>query len=497
MALPCYYVADPLVPDDNNDFSGLVRFLSSRDEYVVVDIASASTDVCGELRAGTDILERLHAINGSRLYDRSLSGGDPVFIGDDTRYTPSLFAANSTAFKRDPLADEVFRSQKRLNEQLTFPHVFFNVRVMSESEGTAQLAASILASEAFKNGASRILGFSDQDSRFPETIRCAREGGVVVVPTHTEIFKGPYPRLYRGLSRLAQLATPEELSGLCRLPIGTYHPSPCIRRNTDPALNAPENFIVIGYDQEVGYLLPDGQYRGVERGIELPALAKHIIACGGTGTGKTTLLIGMMPQLHRFNIPFLVIAPIKRDFRLLMALRKHPDPFVRELARILEVYTAGNDSLSPYRLNPMEILEGIFEAEHFYSLHSCFMAAMPISGPLVPLLAESIEDTYERFSGRNRWPVIADLVDSVERVMTRAKYTGELDANLRAAIELRLRSLCRGSIGRVFSCSESTPTFEHLMHTPTVIEMEGLPREQASLLALFILTGVREYARVH
>jgi hypothetical protein len=277
--------------------------------------------------------------------------------------------------------------------------------------------------------------------------------------------------------------------------VGTYQQSPCIRRNSDPSLELPNNLIVVGYDQEVGYIDPDGQYHGVERGIDLEALLKHTFFCGGTGTGKTTALLGMMPQLHRFDVPFLVTAPIKRDFRLLKVLDKHPDPYARALARVLEVYTAGNVSLSPFRFNPMEIPEGISQDEHSYNLHSCFMAAMPLSGPLVPLLAESIEDTYERFKGRNRWPVIADLIDSVDRVMTRAKYVGELDANLRAATELRLRSLGRSSIGRVFSCSESIPTLKHLMHTPTVIEMEGLPREQASLLTLFILTGVREYAQ--
>jgi hypothetical protein len=494
-ALSSYYLPDPFEPDDNNDYSRLVRFLSSLDEYVVVDIAFEPTDVSEELRASTDLLDRLHAINGSSLHDRSLSGADPVFIGDDARYTPSPLLSSWTSFKRDPLAEDVFRLQKKLNERLTLPHLFFNVRVMSESEVTAQLVASTLASEAFTDGAHRILGYSGQDPRLAETIRCAREGRTVAVSTHTEIFKGPYPRQYRGLSRLAQLATPQELSGLCRLPVGTYQPSLCIRRNTDPPLEVPADLIVIGYDQEVGYFLPGGQYRGVERGISIRALAKHIFACGGTGTGKTTVLIGMMPQLHRFNIPFLVIAPIKRDFRLLIALREHPDQFVRELARILEVYTPGNDSLSPYRFNPLKIIEGISQDEHSYNFHSCLMAAMPFSGPLVPLLAESIEDTYVCFKGRNRWPVIADLIESVDRVMTRAKYVGELDANLRAAIELRIRSLGRGSIGRVLSCSESTPTLEHLMQTPTVIEMEGLPREQASLLTLFILTGVREYAK--
>ena len=497
MALPHYYVADPFEPDENNDCMRLDHFLASCEENVVIDIAIEPGDVSGELRAGTACLARLSAINRCSYDDAGQHIADPVFLGDEARQMSRPHVAGRPSHMRDPLAEDVYRLQKRLNENLALPHLRYNVRILAETAVTAGLVASTLASEAFEDGAYQVMSFSGHDPCLLETVRCAQEGTIAAVPTRNDFAEGDCPHLYKRLSRLPQLATPDELKGVFRLPIAAYLPPRCIRRNTDPPLQTSSNLIVIGYDQEVGHLLPSGEYCGVPRGIELNSLSKHTLVCGGTGTRKTTTVVSLMPQFLHHGLSVLTLSPIKHDFRVIKLLGDHPDPSMRDLACGLEVYTAGNDDVSPYRYNPMAIPEGISQDEHSYGLLSCFMASMPLFGPIVPLLAEAIDDAYDSFRDSFRWPVLADMVSAAERVMARAKYTGDLDTNLRAAFQLRLRSLTScGSIGKVFSCWESTPTMEHMMTTPTVLEMEGLPKEQASLLTLFVLTGLREYVKV-
>ena len=495
MALPFYYVPDPLRPDETNGYMGVDHFLASCEEYLVVDIAGESVGVSGELRAGTACLERLSAINRSSYDDADQHIADPVFLGDDARQMSKPHVAGRPSRMRDPLAEDAYRLQKRLNENLALPHLRFNVRILAETAVTAGLVASTLASEAFEDGAYQVMSFSGQDACLLETIRCAQEGTIAAVPTRNGLAEGGCPRVYKGLSRLPQLATPDELKGVFRLPIAAYLPPQCIRRNTDPPLETAGDLIVVGHDQEVGHVLPNGKYRGVARGIELGNLTKHAFICGGTGTRKTSTVASFMPQFSYHGIPFLVIEPIKHDFRVLKILNDHPDPSTRELAGCLEVYTPGNDKLSPFRFNPMEIIQGVSRDERCESLTACFTAAIPLLGPLLFLLSDAVYEVYDAFEGSYRWPVMSDLLEAVECVMARTKYAAEVDSNIRAAFGTRLQSLCRGSIGKVFSSWTSVPSLKHMVETPTILELEGLSTEQACLLTHFVLTGVREYVK--
>ena len=195
------------------------------------------------------------------------------------------------------------------------------------------------------------------------------------------------------------------------------------------------------------------------------------------------------------GIPFLVIEPVKTEYRILKTLKKHSDKTVRQLAETVEIYTPGNENISPYRFNSFWRCQGISVEEHIDNILSCFMAAMPVSGPLPALLGEALERVYEDHPKEDDPPIMADLVTATDQVLSEKGYSLETNSDIRAALEVRLGTLTRRNIGKVFQCQFSVPSVEHLMTVPTVIEFDRLHPEQACLLILFILTSIREYLK--
>ena len=101
---------------------------------------------------------------------------------------------------------------------------------------------------------------------------------------------------YGRLRPLGRLATVDELSGVFRLLIGGYFSPCCIRKNTDPPHQNPENMIVLGYDMEIG---GDSTAKfGQPRGVLFDCLNKHLFVTAIPGSGKTTAIMNILLQLH-------------------------------------------------------------------------------------------------------------------------------------------------------------------------------------------------------
>ena len=191
---------------------------------------------------------------------------------------------------------------------------------------------------------------------------------------------------------------------------------------------------------------------------------------------------------------FLVIEPVNPQYRVLKTLKDHPDPAVRELARSLRIYTAGNDQLSPLYVAPLEVNDGVARDEHVETVLGILKASMPLPGPILGILAEALERLYDDVALR---PVLANLFVAADEVRAEKRYSGDLNSDIRAAIEVRKGDLTRRIMGRIFQFPASIPPVSELMRSFTVIEMNRLTREQACLLSLCVLLTVYEYVRVN
>jgi len=200
-------------------------------------------------------------------------------------------------------------------------------------------------------------------------------------------------------------------------------------------------------------------------------------------------------QLFEFGVPFMVFEMARAEYRILKTLKKHVKEIVQRLARALKPYTPGMESVSPFRFNPLRRLAGIGRDEHIETILNCFKAAFPMSGPLPALLAEALELAYEEHPDPDDPPVMADLYAAARTVLEGKDYFADLKSDLSAALEVRLGTLTRRSIGRIFQCGRNVPSIDELLTSYSICELDHLPPEIACLTTLFVLTAIPAHVR--
>ncbi len=228
-------------------------------------------------------------------------------------------------------------------------------------------------------------------------------------------------------------------------------------------------------------------------------LNRHVLIAGVSGSGKSNTCMRLLLAAHRAgNTPFLVIEPVKREYRTLATLP--------ELRGRLRVYAAGSTSGLPLRLNPLLPVAGISIGRHVDMLKAVFNASFPMHAGMPYVLEEALIDVYvERgWSLTDVYnshlpddadidlrsalvPDLRDLHDKVDEVLARKHYSQEIQLNLGAALRSRLNSLLVGSKGALLDTRRSTPV-EDLFAGPAVIELQDLSdeNEKAFVMALLL-----------
>jgi len=220
------------------------------------------------------------------------------------------------------------------------------------------------------------------------------------------------------------------------------------------------------------------------------------------GSGKTTTMFNILYQLwhatdteHR--IPFMVLEPAKTEYRSLMRLG--------EFQKDMWVFTLGDERISPFRFNPFEVMEGIPLESHIARLNACFVGAFNLFDPLPLLLDKAIRESY----AEKGWlddcvggeldvvpPTLTDLRNQALKVIENAGYSEKLSNDFKAALIQRLDSLRRGSKGRMLDTRKSIP-FGWIMQHPVIFELDALNGDEKSLLMMFLLSFVYEYAKAN
>jgi hypothetical protein len=216
-------------------------------------------------------------------------------------------------------------------------------------------------------------------------------------------------------------------------------------------------------------------------GIHPDKLTRHAFVTGVTGSGKTNTVFYLLRQAAERSVPFLVLEPAKTEYRVL--LRDHT------LGPQLQVFTLGDETVSPFRLNPFEVPEGIPVAVHLDLLRSVFNASFGMWTPLPQILEISLHAIYadrgwDVTTNTNRrldatadrsvaFPTLTDLVRKVEELVPQLGYEDKVTGDLRAALSTRLNSLRTGGKGRMLDVRRSSP-FEQLLGRPAVLELEGM-----------------------
>lgn len=245
-------------------------------------------------------------------------------------------------------------------------------------------------------------------------------------------------------------------------------------------------------DIAIGTLMSGGTCTSLWFEVAKDSLAKHVFVAGVPGSGKTRTCLYLLSQLWReHRIPWLVLEPsMKSEYRALLRSSMGAD---------VRVFTAGDESVAPLRLNPLEVPNGVHVQTHIGGLTTLFRAAFAMEAPMPYVLDEAIHRVYEDrgwdlvkgshpASSSECQPTLGDLLETCDMVVRDLGYDNQLKGNLQAALRTRLSSLIRGAKGRMLNVRQSVP-MEYLLSAPTVIEFASIgdDDEKAFLLGCLLL----------
>lgn len=241
---------------------------------------------------------------------------------------------------------------------------------------------------------------------------------------------------------------------------------------------------------ELGNVVTMSGARGQLARIPLDQLTKHVFFAGMTGSGKTTSSFGLLVQLHRLGVPFLVIEPVKSEYRSLL-----------ESIGDFQVFTLGDEETAPFRLNIFEPPPGVKVRAHLENLEAVWNASFVSYAPLPYVIKQVFADTYRACGWdlvgnvRGRPITFDDVRVQVERVVRNLGYERDVTMDVEAALKTRLNSLMLGGKGPLFGAISSTP-LEAVLRRPTVIELKDIQNdEEKAFVAALLLMNLAAWAQ--
>lgn len=479
---PYFYVVSLWQMQFANDMETLCRTLLRFNGEAMVDVTLIPATLHrDEINWLDDCVQRMReALTGERLYSRErgrlLKSYEPI---------PGLKA---------PL-----ENYEDLVKRYSQKHLFMYAFRVFASEDPFSIVQALAASATRSQPEIISLSPSDEQVLFETQVEAGQQ--VDIAPEIHSPWWREFDTLPYRVQRLHRLADLDEVSSFFRLPIPVQVGFPGFELDVgNTGRQSSESRQPRVSQVDLGQFSDDTAKTQLSAAFDRGGLVKHGLIVGVPGSGKTTAMFSILHQLwtppdDQARIPFIVLEPAKTEYRAL----KRMDAFRDEML----VFTMGDERTSPFRLNPFEVQTGIPLESHVSRLNACFTGAFNLFDPLPLLLDKAIRDTYEA----KGWfhdsvggepglvtPTLSDLCRQTRLVMKSAGYSARLRDDFNAALLQRLESLRRGSKGRMLDTRQSIP-FAWLMEKPVILELDALNESEKSLLMMFILTFVYEYAR--
>jgi hypothetical protein len=250
----------------------------------------------------------------------------------------------------------------------------------------------------------------------------------------------------------------------------------------------------------VGEILDRGSKTGNWLHIPREDLTKHGLITGITGSGKTNSCFGLLDQVWNAGsgVPFLIVESAKSEYRALAA-----NPRFRDL----RVFTVGDDTASPLRLNPFEVPPGILIQTHIDYVKSLFAAAFVLYPPMPYVLEQAVQEIYEdrgwdvalNTNSRGRefdrcYPTLADLAAKVPVIVDRMGYEQRITMDVKAGLMARINQLRLGGGKGLMLNTRRSVSESVLFESPCLLELKQIVSddEKAFIIGL-VLIRLYEY----
>jgi len=219
-------------------------------------------------------------------------------------------------------------------------------------------------------------------------------------------------------------------------------------------------------------------------------LARHVFITGVTGSGKTTTC---MKMLLESGLPFLVIEPAKTEYREL---------YGKDAA--IEYYTLGREDLTPFRLNPFELVSRHSKlASHVDILKNTLNAVYPMEAAMPYIVEEAIIQAYRRkgwdihassnclmddpFAPHSgAWPNFSDMIAELDDIIEKKEMGQDFQQKYRGSLVARLSNLTLGTKGRMLNSRRSID-FDGLLDRKVVIELDEIKDESDKALFMGLI----------
>lgn len=287
--------------------------------------------------------------------------------------------------------------------------------------------------------------------------------------------------------------TTEEISLIAGLPQKEV-PGLALKEGVEFGLN--EDVIELEESINLGWMMQRGRQLDIPFFLSKDSMAKHTFIAGVTGSGKTTTCHNLLEEAE---LPFLVIEPAKTEYRTL--IRRDKD---------ITVFTLGNETVAPFRINPFELIEGEIISAHVDMLKATFTSAFPMEASMPQLLEEAIYECYankgwdvntnknKTYDDASQWkafvpgadsfPKMSDLLFVMEKIVKSKGFSQQMQSDYIGSLVSRLSNLTVGSKGSMLNCQYSTD-FRYIAHNNVILEMEELKSpEDKALFMGFILS---------
>lgn len=284
--------------------------------------------------------------------------------------------------------------------------------------------------------------------------------------------------------------TTEEISLIAGLPQKEV-PGLSLKEGVEFGLNEDE----IGPEDSIhlGQMMQRGRKLEIPFYLAKDSMAKHTFIAGVTGSGKTTTCHNLLSEA---DTPFLVIEPAKTEYRTLI----HKDGDIT-------VFTLGNETVAPFRINPFELIEGEIISAHVDMLKATFTSAFPMEASMPQLLEEAIYKCYEDKGwdvntnqytctdkgnpfapGMDSFPIMSDLLHAMKGIVKDKHFSQQMESDYIGSLVSRLSNLTVGSKGAMLNCQRSMD-FRYMAYNNVILEMEELKSpEDKALFMGFILS---------
>jgi hypothetical protein len=397
----------------------------------------------------------------------------------------------------DVAAQEPYTVLSAYQERANSPLFLYNILVFGERADCVNLAGKIVS--LLQSGKKRVVNsdftcleltgervdFPSQYMHYPWNIN----NKLVYMYRNKQLLERV--PMAKSLLRLPYLMTADEAVAFFRLPFREKTMTALRSNQTagnvehfDASVVSENNIIfgdLISYDSSK-----------ITIGCPENAFTKHALVVGTPGSGKTTFSFNILLQFVKRGIPFLAVEPTKAEYRAM--IDAIPD---------VQIFTPGNNSVSPFIINPFIPPKGITVEQYIPSLASAFKAAFSMPSPLDIIFLRAIracysENGWKDYSKYGDIDVTAfglyEFILTFKRIIAESDYSSEVKGNLQSAGVFRLMNLIEQN-SNIFDTIHTVP-IEDMLRRPTILELNSIDNsEQKALIMALLLINIGVYTK--